>query len=289
MIPLCLHSSPYVLRVICLVSHAHPRAFPVCSRRQQHLVATLCPSWKYRRCELTSILRQKPRHYIRRVNDEAVKYLFVRRLELRSWKKKSFSLCHYAIQMVSRSDEGSDSHWVLTLTIVVWNEAICKPAHSTFSVPCLTFRLPLWRRALRPLRVLRQRWVAHKEWWRAIKSLHLINPFQCHSTLKKKRSVYFHCSRSVGFALWIREKKEFAFQINDVCLLLQRPFTQILPQPMYEGEMSRRGLSLSNEVDIVPVSGIIIGMGKRWKRLMYSPVVDASDTAAGGSGWCIAR
>lgn len=47
------------------------------------------------------------------------------------------------IELVSRSDEGSDSHWVLTLTIVVSNEAICKPDYSTLFVSCLTFRLPL--------------------------------------------------------------------------------------------------------------------------------------------------
>lgn len=62
----------------------------------------------------------------------------------------------------------------------------------------------------------------------------------------------------------------------------------MLPQPVCEGEMSRRGLSLSSEVDKVPISGIIVRMGNRRKRLTYSPVVDASDAGAGGSGWCIA-
>lgn len=115
--------------------------------------------------------------------------------------------------MVSRSDKGNDSDWVLTLTIVVSNEAICKPAHSTFSVSRLTFRLPVWRWALRTLRVLRERWVANKEWRRALATpqstrSHIINPFQCHSTRPGKTSRGAYIStlrRSVGSGFWKQE------------------------------------------------------------------------------------
>lgn len=132
--------------------------------------------------------------------------------------KKKSQLC--AIQMVSRSDQRSDIHWVPTLNIVVWNEALCELCSFLICLSPVSPSGCLFEDEL----------CAHYEFCLNGEShtkgdgepsyrytyIHcaarprVINPLQCHSTLKKKKktqpkSIYFHgasaCS-SVGSAFW---------------------------------------------------------------------------------------